>query len=809
MRGLTAVRYEEIMDTIFNMIKFNTPGVPEKWESTCLPIGNGYMGATFFGGIEREVVVLNEKTLWTGGPSPSRPDYNGGNRKGAYKSVRKVQELLAAGKYEEALALLPDLTCETGDGYGAYQCLCNAVFEFPDIDKSKVTDYERSLDLDSSEYCCSFTYDGHRYFRSAFASYPARAIFMHFYPMCEGEGVISFKLTLDKTHDGCTIKAYDNRLDYYGALSDNRLRYHASFLVKTEGGSVTCSDGSISVTDASEAVICFTAATDYSDIYPTYRKGIDPRVTVDHILGKIGGKSIYDLFEEHFNDHRSLFVRTKLSLNGATGDIPDIETLLRRCKDGDPKAASQLETLYFQYGRYLLISSSREGSLPANLQGVWNESNTPPWCCDYHINVNLQMNYWGAFNTNLAETAKPLVRYLDSLRAPGRVTAKEYYNIVSDSEHPENGWIAHTQANPFGFTAPGWDFYWGWSTAAVAWLMLNIADHYDFTQDIDHLITDIYPIMREAARFYSQWLIWDEKQQRLVSSPTYSPEHGPVTIGNTYEQSLIAEFYKRFLDITSMSFGEKNDKDINEKNELREKIEEQLNHLNPFSVSRTGLLKEWFEEDEPDFDRSKIQKNHRHLSHLMSLYPGELINSRTSELMQAAINTMNDRGDESTGWARAYKVNLWARTGDGERAYKLLRGLLTDCTYPNLWDFHPPFQIDGNFGGSAGIAEMLLQSHEIYNEFGSYIISVLPAIPKAWSSGEFTGLCARGGFEVSAKWTDCRPTEIRVKSLQGEWAYVKTELERVTDENGNDIPFRRSNDILLFATEPGKTYIIS
>ena len=793
------------MDTIYNEIKFRTEGDPTKWESTCLPIGNGYMGATFYGGIAQERVVLNEKTLWIGGPSANRPDYDGGNRKGAYKSVRKVQELLAAGKYDEALALLPDLTCETGDGFGAYQCLCEAVFDFPDIDKSKVTEYERSLDIDSAEYNNSFTCEGHKYVRSAFASYPARVICMHFYPVCEGEGTITFKLSLDKIQDGGKIEASGNRLDYYGALADNGLRYHAAFYIVTDGGEVTCSDGSITVKDAGESVIYFTAATDYSDEYPAYRSGKDPADTVNEVLSRFDGRDIIyvnDLFSEHWDDYRALYDRVKLSLNGNHDETPDVETLLRRYKDGDRKAADILEPLYFQYGRYLLISSSREGSLPANLQGVWNESNMPPWCCDYHINVNLQMNYWGAFNTNLAETAKPLVRFLDSLRAPGRITAKEYYNIVSDSEHPENGWIAHTQSTPFGWTSPGWDFYWGWSTAAVAWLMLNIADLYDFTRDVEYMMKEIYPIMRESARFYTQWLIWDEKQQRLVSSPTYSPEHGPVTIGNTYEQSLIAEFYERFLMLSRDFYDETDDG-------LRDKVEEQLKQLKPFAVSKTGLLKEWYEEDEPDFDRSKIQKNHRHISHLMSLYPGSLINKRTPELMQAAIATMNDRGDESTGWARAYKLNLWARTGDGERAYKLLHGLLTDCTYPNLWDFHPPFQIDGNFGGSAGIAEMLLQSHEVLDTEGEYIIDVLPAVPEKWSSGEFSGLCARGGFEVSAKWADCKPTEIRVKSLQGEWALVRTELENLTDDSGNKVEYTKSNGVVVFQTTPGKIYIIS
>lgn len=559
---------------------------------------------------------------------------------------------------------------------------------------------------------------------------------------------VSFRLTLRKTHPS-DIRAEGDTLVYRGAVEDNGMRFSARFTAVTDG-ELSVSDGGIAVGNARDTVIYFTAATDYEPTYPDYRSAVDPDAITAAISANAVDKGFDELYRAHLADYSALYGRVSLRLNAELAELP-ADRLLAEYRAGSRAAANRLETLYFQYGRYLLISSSRAGSLPANLQGVWNESNTPPWCCDYHINVNLQMNYWGAYTTNLAETALPLIDFLDSLREPGRVTAAEYYNIVSDAEHPENGWTAHTQCSPFGWTAPGWDFYWGWSTAAAAWLMQNIWEYFEFTGDKKTLAERIFPIMRECVRFYTQWLSYDERQDRMVSTPTYSPEHGPVTVGNTYEQSLIEQLFIDYLAACA---------ELSEEGELRERALEMLPKLKPFHIGRSGLLKEWFEEDEPDFDSSKVDPHHRHLSHLMGLYPGKRINSGTPELMNAAIRSMELRGDESTGWARAHRLNLRARTGDGNRAYLLLRGLLEKCTFDNLWDFHPPFQIDGNFGGSAGIAEMLLQSHE-----GT--IRVLPALPDAWNSGAFEGLCARGGFVVGAEWENGAVTALSVLAKNG------------------------------------------
>ena len=726
-----------------NVIYFDKEGDLSLWEQQCLPIGNGYLGASMFGGIRTERIVLNEKTLWAGGPCANRPDYYGGNNRDRYKYVKQVQEELKNGSYEKVLELLPQLT---GDGdFGSYLLLCDMVIDF-NIPKGQVENYRRSLDLDKSLYSCEFEIGGVRYTRQAFASYPARVIAFRF--TASEKGRLAFSCRLEKTHEG-EIRSEDGMMLYNGRVGDNGMRFDMRGMFRTDGD-ILITGGTLNVTNATEAVIYITAATDYEMKYPTYRSDTAPETITIPLIEAAYKLGWDELYKEHLADYSAIYNKVALKLGEEYADLPS-DKLLDAYRSGDRSAMNRLETLYFQYGRYLLISSSRDGSLPANLQGVWNESNTPPWCCDYHINVNLQMNYWGAYNTNMAETVPPLVDFLDSLREPGRITAKEYYNIVSDEAHPENGWTAHTQCSPFGWTAPGWDFYWGWSTAAVAWLMQNIWEHYEFTGDKKYLAEKIYPIMRESVKFYTQWLIFDEKQNRLVSSPTYSPEHGPATIGNTYEQSLIEQLLIDFLKAAEA---------LNTDPELCAKVRDILPKLDPYHVGRTGLLKEWFEEDEPDFDSSKVQKNHRHISHLMGLYPGKQINSSRPELMDAAIATMNDRGDESTGWARAYKINLWARTGDGNRTYKLLRGLLESCTFVNLWDFHPPFQIDGNFGASAGIAEMLLQSHEEY-------IRLLPALPDDWKNGSFRGLCARGGFVINAIWEDGEIVSAEVYSRNG------------------------------------------
>lgn len=777
------------MNTLHNILYFNSPGNFDNWEQLCQPIGNGYLGMSFFGGISKEKIVLNEKTLWVGGPSENNPTYNGGNKTDRYQYVKKVQELLYDNKYNEAVEIIQELT-GLGYGSGAYQLLADLYLSFSNINEENVTNYSRAIDMDNAVYECAFDYEGARHTRTAFANYPSNTICIKL--RSDKPRRICVKLSLDKTQSENAVRTDENgTLIYEGKLAENNMRYAAQFRLEKTGGELICAKDSVMVEHADEVVIFFTAATDYAPVYPKYRSGKNPMLTVANTLDAAQEKGYDKLLSEHIADYTELFSRVKLSLNNVSGEPEAVDVLIEKYKTAkDRTVLSTLESLYFQFGRYMLIGSSRAGSLPANLQGVWNESNMPPWCCDYHINVNLQMNYWGAYNTNLVETVPPLVDFLDAMREPGRITAKEYYNIESNEENPENGWIAHTTTTPFGWTAPGWDFYWGWSTSAVAWLMQNIWEHYEFTEDKDYLREKIYPIMKESVKFYRQWLIYDDKQERLVSTPTYSPEHGPVTVGNTYEQSLIEQLYRDFIKAS-----EALDADA----ELREQIKRDVELLKPYHIGKTGLLKEWFEEDEPDFDHTKTQPNHRHISHLLGLYPGKGITEKTPELMKAAINTMNDRGDESTGWARAYKLNLWARTGDADRAYSILHGLLASCTFPNMFDFHPPFQLDGNFGGSAGIAEMLLQSHNGY-------ICPLASLPTAWADGAFSGLCARGGFTVSAEWEGSEAKSISVLSVNGNDCTVKLAKKPTKAViNGADAKFSEKEGIYTFPMNKGQT----
>ncbi len=514
----------------------------------------------------------------------------------------------------------------------------------------------------------------------------------------------------------------------------------------------------------------------------------------------------YDaLRSSHLEDYRELFGRVELDLNhDPEADVPTDE-LLKAYRTGQYDGRA-LEVLLFQYGRYLLISSSRAGSLPANLQGVWNNSNTPVWSCDYHFNVNVQMCYWPAYVANLAETAQPLVEYVDSLRPSGRDSAGVFFNVKSTDTNPENGWMLTTRNNPFGLTAINSASY-GWGPEMNAWISQNLWEYYEFTQDLDYLREKIYPVIREAAVFWTQALQYDAFSDRLVVTPSYSSEQGSMTAGCTYSQELVWQLYTDVIQASEV---------LGVDEDLRATLTKQREQLAPLHIGQNGTIKEWYNEDAPGFNKGDAQ--HRHISHLVGLYPGKHLTADMPEYLEAAKKVLEIRGDSGTGWSRAHKMNLWARALDGDHAYRLLSSQLERSTYngttydgtgggtyDNLFSAHPPLQMDGNSGATAGISEMLLQSH-------TGRIVPLAALPAAWPSGSYRGLMARGNFETDAVWEGGNLTELTLHSGSGKdcvVSYPGVDGAKVTCDGAPVTVEVTEDGDISFPTVAGKTYRIS
>ncbi len=727
----------------------------KSWMSEALPIGNGYMGAMFFGGVYEEQIQFNEESLWSGGKG-EWDEYNGGNREDAHKYLPKVRQLLKEGRFDEAHVLASkELTGKiksnkgnsVWEGYGAYQAFGEVFVKTQH--SGELENYKRELNISKGIGTISYQLGDINFKREYFASYPKRALVFRFEN--DAPSGIDYIIRKETVHENVSISFSDNQLILNGKLQNNGMEFESRMLIETDG-EVLFTNGKLKVKSAKVVTLYLTAATDYENNYPEY-KGRDYKALNHKTIKKVQSTQYKEILAEHKTDFVSLHSRVALELGHTNKD--DIPTNERLKTYAEGQSDQSLEALFFQYGRYLIISSSRPRSMPANLQGKWNNVTNPPWAADYHANINIQMIYWPVEVTNLSECHEPLIEYVDNLRAPGSKTAKDFFNT--------RGWVVNTMNNTFGFTAPGWGFPWGFFPGGAAWYGRHVWEHYEFTQDKNFLKDKGYTIMKEAALFWLDYLTEDEEKW-LVSSPSYSPEHGGISTGAYMDIQIAWDIFTNCIKACEV---------LDADHEFKKELIEAKSNLLPLKIGKWGQLQEWKE------DRDDPNNKHRHVSHLFALYPSDQVNLKdTPELSEAAKVSLIARGDEGTGWSIGWKINFWSRLLDGDHAYKLLRRAIKVTEdegtnmmdgggiYSNMLSAHPPFQLDGNMGATSGIAEMLIQSH-------AGEIHVLPALPKAWLEGKITGLKARKGFEIDIEWKDGELTLLKIKSLSGNRINVK------------------------------------
>ena len=792
------------------------------WENEALPLGNGKIGAKVFGGIDCELIHFNEKTLWSGGKDVEGFNYGvKEDDKGA--AFRELQTLLGKGDIKAATDKMKNLE---GDmtGFGAYQSFGNLYLQFPKAQNEKEK-YTRDLELDTASAMVSFHLDKVNYTRHYFVSYPDNVFVGRIkaepLPVKEGEEEAEAKISLEayfvsdqkaqsKAENG-TITTEGTVMANVGTDADagadrNSMKFAGAFRFITDGEMQETPDGHIKIKDATSVTVIASLATNYINSFPEYFSDENPLEKALSYVDSAAAKTFGELYRTHLADYKALYDRVKFSL-GESDAILTTDYMLKRFeKKGENKR--NLITLLFQYARYLLIASSRDGSLPANLQGIWNAKNDPKWCCDYHFNVNVQMNYWGAYAANLKETALPYIDFVNSLKKPGRLIANKTLGIGEDLPdgtpdlNKATGFMIHTMVTPLGFVGPGSQWRWGWAPTNGAWALQGMYDYFLYTRDTEKLRNDIYPAMEECALMWTQLLTEDKNSGRLVCSPGYSPEHGPVAAGNTYDQCIIYNLYEDLISAAEYMKEAGYENCVN--NTLLETVKQQITKLQPLHIGKWGQIKEWYDEDKffmRGFYNQGVQKKHRHISHLLSLYPFRQISPDDKALSEAAYTTLKDRGNKSTGWGLAIRLLSYARLLKGNECDEIITQIMKTTILKNLFGTHPPFQIDGNFGLLAGICEMLLQSHESY-------IRILPALPESWHEGEISGLMARGNFEFSLNWKDDKLKAGTVKSNLGGKCSMKYDgkIMLVYDEDGKEIETEFADGVTSFRTEKGKIY---